>query len=169
MDALLASACLPLMFQAVEIEGEPYWDGGYLANPAIGPLIHECVSKEVMIVQINPMKRPSAPTSAREILNRINEVSFNATLIREMNGITTISKLIDEGKLKDTPFHQVNFHMIAAKEEMSHLGASSKFNADWEFLRYLYDLGVSSADKWLADNFDRIQVESTLDMMETYH
>ncbi|MBX7200434.1 MAG: patatin-like phospholipase family protein [Rhodospirillaceae bacterium] len=169
VDALLASACLPLMFQAVEIDGEPYWDGGYLANPAIAPLIHRCVSKDVMIVQVNPMKRPSAPTSAREILNRINEVSFNATLIREMNGIATISKLIDEGKLKDTPFHQVNFHMIAAEEEMSHLGASSKFNADWEFLRYLYDLGVSSADKWLTENFDRIQVESTLDMMETYN
>ncbi len=169
VDVLLASACLPLMFQAVEIDGEPYWDGGYLANPAIGPLIHECVSKDVLIVQINPMKRPTAPTSAREILNRINEISFNATLIREMNGIATISKLIDEGKLKDTPFHQVNFHMIAAEEEMSHLGASSKFNADWDFLSYLYELGVSYTDQWLAENFDRIQVESTLDMMETYH
>ena len=169
VDALLASACLPIAFQAVEIDGEPYWDGGYLANPAIGPLIHECVSKDVMIVQINPMKRPAAPTSAREILNRINEISFNATLIREMNGIATISKLIDEGKLKGTPFHQVNFHMIAAEEEMSHLGASSKFNADWGFLRHLYDLGVASTDAWLEENFDRIQVESTLDMMETYN
>ena len=169
VDALLASACLPIVFQAVEIDGEPYWDGGYLANPAIAPLIHECVSKDVMIVQINPMKRPAVPTSAREILNRINEISFNATLIREMNGIATISKLIDEGKLKGTPFHQVNFHMIAAEEEMSHLGASSKFNADWDFLRYLYDLGVASTDKWLEENFDRIQVESTLNMMETYN
>jgi NTE family protein len=95
VDALLASACLPIAFQAVEIDGEPYWDGGYLANPAIAPLIHECVSKDVLIVQVNPMKRPSAPTSAREILNRINEISFNATLIREMNGIATISKLMD--------------------------------------------------------------------------
>ena len=169
VDALLASACLPLMFQAVEIDGEPYWDGGYLANPAIAPLIHECVSKDVMIVQVNPMKRPAAPTSAREILNRVNEISFNATLIREMNGIATISKLIDEGKLKDTPFHQVNFHMIAAEEEMSHLGASSKFNADWGFLRHLYDLGVATTDTWLAQNFDRIQRESTLDTVETYH
>ncbi len=169
VDALLASACLPIVFQAVEIDGEPYWDGGYLANPAIGPLIHECVSKDVMIVQVNPMKRPSAPTSAREILNRINEISFNATLIREMNGIATISKLIDEGKLRDTPFHAVNFHMIAAEEEMSHLGASSKFNADWGFLSYLYELGVSSTDRWLEENFDSIQVKSTLDMMEAYH
>jgi len=167
-DALMASACLPLLFQAVEINGEEYWDGGYLANPAIGPLIHECVSKDVVIVQINPMKRPAAPTSAREILNRINEVSFNATLVREMSGIATISKLIDQGKLHDTPFHHVNFHMIAAEDEMSRLGASSKFNADWRFLTYLYDLGVASADKWLNENFGRIQVESTLDVFKAY-
>ncbi|TAK99791.1 MAG: patatin-like phospholipase family protein [Rhodospirillaceae bacterium] len=169
VDALLASACLPLMFKAVEIDGEQYWDGGYLANPAIAPLIHECVSKDVVIVQINPMNRPEAPTTAREILNRINEVSFNSTLVREMSGIATISKLIDQGKLHDTPFHHVNFHIIVAEDEMSQLGASSKFNADWKFLRYLYELGVSTTDKWLAENFDRIEVESTLDMMKMYH
>jgi NTE family protein len=168
VETLLASACLPLMFQAVEFEGEQYWDGGYLANPAISPLIHQCVSKDVMIVQINPMNRPDVPKSAREILNRINEVSFNSTLAREMSGIATISKLIDEGKLRDTPFHRVNFHMIAAEDEMSHLGASSKFNADWAFLSHLYELGVSTTDTWLAENFDRIGVESTLDMVKAY-
>ena len=168
VETLLASACLPLMFQAVEFQGERYWDGGYLANPAISPLIHECVSKDVLIVQINPINREEVPTSAREILNRINEVSFNSTLAREMSGIATISKLIDEGKLRDTPFHRVNFHMIAAEDEISHLGASSKFNADWEFLTYLYELGVNTTDKWLADNFDLIGVESTLDMVKAY-
>jgi len=168
VEALLASACLPLMFQAVEFQGEHYWDGGYLANPAISPLIQHCVSKDVLIVQINPMNRPKVPTTAREILNRINEVSFNATLAREMSGIATISNLIEEGKLKDTPFHQVNFHMIAAEEEMSHLGASSKFNADWKFLSYLYELGVETTDTWLAENFDKIGEESTLDMVKAY-
>ena len=169
VEALMASACLPLIFKAVEIDGEQYWDGGYLANPAIAPLIHECVSKDVVIVQINPMNRPDAPTTAREILNRINELSFNSTLVREMNGFATISRLIDQGKLHDTPFHHVNFHIIAAEDKMSHLGASSKFNADWKFLRYLYELGVETTDKWLADNFDRIEVESTIDMMKMYH
>jgi NTE family protein len=169
VETLMASACLPLMFKAVEFQGEQYWDGGYLGNPAIAPLIHDCVSKDVVIVQINPMNRPDVPTSAREILNRINEVSFNATLVREMNGIATISKLIDEGKLHDTPFHKVNFHMIAAEDEMSRLGASSKFNADWKFLHYLYELGVETTDKWLAENFDKIEVESTLDTVKTYY
>lgn len=168
VEALLASACLPLVFRAVEFQGEQYWDGGYLANPAIAPLIHDCVSKDVLIVQINPMNRPGAPTTAREIINRINEVSFNSTLAREMSGIATISNLIAAGKLRDTPFHRVNFHMIVAEEEMCRLGAASKSNADWKFLTYLYELGVSTTDKWLADNFDQIGRESTLDMVKAY-
>ena len=168
VDALMASACLPLYFRAVEIDGEPYWDGGYLGNPAIAPLIQECVSKDVIIVQINPMNRPETPTTAREILNRINEISFNSTLVREMGAIATISSLIEHGQLIGTPFHRVNFHMIVAEDEMSKLGASSKFNADWGFLKYLYELGVATTDKWLADHFNSIQVESTLDVMKTY-
>ena len=168
VECLLASACLPLTFRAVEFQGEHYWDGGYLANPPISPLIHECVSKDVVIVQINPMNRTQVPTSSREILNRINEISFNSTLAREMSGIATISKLIEQGKLHDTPFHKVNFHMIVAEEDMSHLGASSKFNADWEFLRYLYDLGVSTTEAWLAEHFDHLERETTLDLVKTY-
>ena len=169
VESILASACIPTMFRAVELDGESYWDGGYLANPAISPLIHDCESKDVIIVQINPMHRPDVPTSAREILNRINEVSFNSALVREMSGIATISKLIDQGKLRETPFHHVNFHMIAAQDEMSTLGAASKMNADWGFLSHLYELGVSTTDAWLAENFDRLEVESTLDMMKTYY
>jgi NTE family protein len=168
VDALMASACLPLYFRAVEIDGEAYWDGGYLGNPAIAPLIQECVSKDVIIVQINPMNRPEIPTNAREILNRINEISFNSTVVREMGAIATISSLIEHGQLIGTPFHRVNFHMIVAEDEMSKLGASSKFNADWGFLRYLYELGVATTDKWLGEHFDSIQVESTLDVMKTY-
>ena len=168
VECLLASACLPLTFRAVDFQGEQYWDGGYLANPPIAPLIHECVSKDVVIVQINPMNRPDVPTTSREILNRINEISFNATLAREMSGIATISKLIEEGKLQDTPFHKVNFHMIVAEEEMSHLGASSKFNADWDFLTYLYDLGVSTTEVWLAAHFDHLERETTFDLVKTY-
>ena len=114
------------------------------------------------------MNRPDTPTTAREILNRINEISFNSTLVREMNGIATVSNLIREGKLHDTPFHRVNFHIIVAEDAMSHLGASSKFNADWKFLQYLYELGVETTDKWLAENFNRIEVESTLDMLKVY-
>src|SRR5690606_1294895 len=94
-EALLASACLPLLFEAVEIDGEHYWDGGYLGNPAIHPLIHECDSSDVVIVQVNPMNRPDVPLSARDILNRINEMTFNSSLVREMEGFATITRLIE--------------------------------------------------------------------------
>jgi NTE family protein len=168
VDSLLASACLPLLFRAVEIDGESYWDGGYLANPPISPLIHECVSKDVIIVQINPMNRSEAPTMAREILNRINEISFNSSLVREMNGIATVSRLIEQGRVKQDGFTAVNFHLIQAEDAMSQLGSSSKFNADWDFLSYLHELGLATADRWLAEHFDQIGERSTLDMINTY-
>jgi NTE family protein len=167
VESLLASACLPLLFRAVEIEGECYWDGGYLANPPISPLIHECISKDVIIVQINPMNRPETPTMAREILNRINEISFNSSLVREMNGIATVSRLVDQGKV-DGEISSVRFHLIHAEDAMSSLGSSSKFNADWSFLSYLHELGLATADLWLAEHFDAIGARSTLDMISTY-
>jgi NTE family protein len=168
VEALLASACLPVMFRAVEIDGESYWDGGYLANPPISPLIHECVSKDVVIIQINPRNRPEVPTMAREILNRINEISFSSSLMREMNGIATVSRMIEKGQAQLPGFASVNFHLIHAEDEMSQLGSSSKFNADWRFLRYLHELGIAAADRWLAENFDQIGERSTLDMFSTY-
>jgi len=168
VDTLLASACLPMLFRAVEINGESYWDGGYLANPAISPLINDCVSKDVIIVQVNPMIRPQVPNTAREILNRVNEISFNSSLMREMNGISTVTRLIDEGKAEGSGYAPVHFHMIAAEDAMSELGASSKFNADWAFLTYLHELGMKTADSWLAEHFEAIGNESTLDMVKTY-
>lgn len=165
-DALLASACLPLMFQSVEIDGEFYWDGGYLGNPIIYPLIHECYSHDVVIVQINPMNREEVPTTARDILNRINELSFNSSLVREMRGIATISKLLADGAMERTgnSYSTVNFHMIGAEEEMSKLGALSKLNADWGFLCALRELGYETADKWVASTYDRIGQESSIDV-----
>jgi NTE family protein len=168
VEALLASACLPVMFRAVEIDGESYWDGGYLANPPISPLIHECVSKDVVIIQINPMNRPEVPTMAREILNRINEISFNSSLVREMNGIVTVSRLIEKGQAHLPGVASINFHLIQAEDAMSTLGSSSKFNADWGFLSYLHELGLETADRWLAEYFDQIGEHSTLDMFRTY-
>jgi len=168
VDTLLASACLPMLFRAVEINGECYWDGGYLANPAISPLINHCVSKDVIIVQVNPMNRPQVPNTAREILNRVNEISFNSSLVREMNGISTVTKLLEEGAGKGRGYKPVHFHMIAAEDEMSGLGASSKFNADWKFLSYLHELGMATADRWLAEHFEAIGNESTLDMIKAY-
>lgn len=168
VDMLLASACLPLLFQAVEVDGEYYWDGGFLGNPAIYPLIHECYSNDVVIIQINPMNRADVPTTSREILNRMNEMSFNSSLVREMRGVATISRLVEQGALQKTGYEAVRFHMIGAEMDMARLGALSKFNTHWPFLKDLHDLGFETADKWLSDNFDRLGVENTMDVFETF-
>ena len=161
---LLASACLPLLFEAVEIDGEHYWDGGYLGNPAIYPLIHECASSDVVIVQINPMNRPEVPETARDILNRINEMTFNASLVREMAGITTVTRLVESGTLTDDRYMAVRFHEIAAEVELAEMGALSKMNTERAFLDHLHRLGYETADRWLTENFDRLGWESTLDV-----
>lgn len=167
-QTLMASACLPMMFEAVEIEGEFYWDGGYLGNPAIYPLIHECASSDVVIVQINPLSRPDVPVSSREILNRINEMTFNASLVREMAGIATITSLVETGKLKDDRYTAVRFHQISAEAELAKYGALSKMNTERAFLQHLHRLGYETADLWLAQNFQRIGWESTLDVLNTF-
>jgi NTE family protein len=168
VDTLLASACLPLMFKAIEIDGEHYWDGGYLGNPAIHPLINECASSDVVIVQINPMNRPDVPVTARDILNRINEMSFNASLVREMFGIATVSSLIESGKLEDERYSAVRFHEIGAEAELAKYGALSKVNTERAFLEHLHQLGFETADRWIERNFQRIGWESTVDVLDKF-
>jgi NTE family protein len=167
-DAVLASACLPFMFQAVEIDGEHYWDGGYMGNPAIFPLIYNCVSEDVVVVHINPINRPDVPTTATDIMNRINEISFNSSLMREMRAIAFVSKLMDDGKLVDASMKRMRMHAIEAEDVMQGLGVASKLNADWEFLTHLRDIGRRRADAWLAANLDRVGAESTVDVRSRY-
>lgn len=167
-DTVMASACLPFLFEAVEIEGEFYWDGGYLGNPAIYPLIHECSSSDVVIVQINPLTRHEVPTTSRDILNRINEMTFNASLVREMAGIATITSLVESGKLNDERYTAVRFHQISAETELARMGALSKMNTERSFLQHLHGLGYETADRWLKDNFQRIGWESTVDVLDKY-
>lgn len=164
-DALLASACLPQIFRAVEIDGEHYWDGGYLGNPAMFPLMYECGASDIVLVQVNPIRVRDVPTTGREITNRVNEISFNATLMREMRATHFITKLIDEDRLKD-PNHlrKIYFHIVEAEDVMGKLGASSKFNGAWSFLTQLRALGRHQADQWLAENFSAIGSRSTLDV-----
>jgi NTE family protein len=167
-ETLLASACMPLTFKAIEIDGEAYWDGGYLGNPAIHPLINECASSDVVIVQINPMNRPDIPVTARDILNRINEMTFNASLVGEMFGIATVSSLVESGKLDDERYNTVRFHQIGAEPELAQYGALSKLNTERPFLQHLHDLGYAAAEGWIAENFDRIGWESTIDVLDKY-
>ncbi|MFC0665955.1 patatin-like phospholipase family protein [Azotobacter chroococcum] len=164
IEAVLASACLPFLFQAVEIDGVPYWDGGYVGNPAIYPLIYECASRDVVIVHINPIVRRGVPKTAAEILNRINEVSFNSSLMRELRAIAFVTSLIERGQVADGEMKRMLIHSIRADETMAGLGVSSKLNADWRFLCTLRDRGRAQAGHWLAETYDALGERSSVDI-----
>jgi NTE family protein len=168
LDTVLASACLPFVFQAVEIEGEHYWDGGYMGNPALFPLIYNCESCDIVVVHINPLVRKDVPRTATDILNRINEISFNSSLMREMRAISFVSRLVDEGRTTDLALKRVLVHAIADDETMTRLGVASKLNADWGFLTHLRDIGRARADAWLEASFARLGRESTVDVQRAY-
>ena len=167
-DAVLASACLPFLQQAVPVGGEHYWDGGYMGNPALFPLIYGCESRDIVVVHINPIERPDIPQSAPDIMNRINEISFNSSLMREMRAVAFVTKLIDDQKLNDTEVKRMLVHAIAADDVMQSLGAASKLNADWKFLTHLHEIGRERADAWIAANYDALNVASTIDIRGTY-
>ena len=164
----MASACLPFLFQAVEIDGEAYWDGGYMGNPAIFPLIYACDTPDVLIVHINPIERPELPKTAMEILNRINEISFNSSLLREMRAIAFVTQLIERRPARSLDLKRIFVHGISDDETMKKLGVSSKLNADWGVLTDLRDRGRERADEWLEANYDEIGKRSTVDIRERY-
>jgi NTE family protein len=147
-DVLLASACLPQMFQAIEIDGDAYWDGGYSGNPSIMPLVLECNSRDTILVPINPVERPGTPRSAREILDRINEVAFNAVTLKELKMIALLRQVADPGKSEGALWAEMRVHVVR-NPTMLELGYSSKLNAEWPFLQMLHKEGRSSADDFL--------------------
>ena len=167
-DVLLASACLPYLFQAVTIDGEPYWDGGYMGNPAIFPLIYGSNTSDVLIVQVNPLGCESVPTTATEIMNRLNEISFNSSLMREMRAIAFVTDLIDQGKLNGNEYKRVHVHWIEAEKQMRGLGVSSKLNARMDFLLHLKEIGRGVAERWLDTHYDAIGERSTIDIQEKF-
>jgi NTE family protein len=165
-DVVLASACLPQLHRAVEVDGDYFWDGGFIGNPTLKPLIRECGGRDIVIVQLNPIRREELPISARDIMDRLNEVTMNASLMRELDGIATINRLLRDGKIVDCAYEDVHLHKIADPETMQTLGLRSKNNTAWRFLTYLRDVGRSSANCWLEENRGRIGQESTLDLDE---
>ena len=167
-SAVLASSCLPMLFQAVEIDGEAYWDGGYMGNPAIFPLIYNCRSTDVVIVHINPIERDELPRTATEILNRLNEISFNSSLMREMRAIAFVGRLIDSGAFHNNQMKRMLMHAIEADDFMKDLGVASKFNADWTFLMHLRDVGRNCAEEWLERNYESLGVRTTMDIQSKY-
>ena len=167
-DAVMASACLPTVFQAVEIEGEHYWDGGYAGNPAIHPLIYQCTSADVMLVQINPIERHQLPTTAASILDRVNEITFNATLIAEMRAIAFVKRLLLNGKLDPARYKNVLMHRIDGGEALEAYPASTKSNTDAALIHTLRDLGRTSAQQWLKKHYAAIGVACSVDIAADY-
>jgi NTE family protein len=166
-DAVMASACLPFLFQAVEIDGTPYWDGGYVGNPPLFPFFRSTGTDDVILVQTNPTVREGTPQTAREILNRINEITFNASLLSEFRAIGFVRRLIEGGLLRSwtgrSGHRNLRLHRIAADDELQELTSSSKFNTEWPFFLHLRDIGRGAAERFLSDHFASIGRRSSLD------
>jgi NTE family protein len=167
-DVLLASACLPTTFQAVEVDGQAYWDGGYVGNPTITPLVLECESQDTLLVQVNPVERPGTPRSAREILNRLNEVSFNAPLLKELRMIAILRQAADTGGREGARWAGMRIHRISS-DMLTDLGSSSKLNAEWAFLCLLRDEGRRAAESFLHICGPDLGRRSSLDLDALLH
>ncbi len=166
LDAVMASACLPTLYKAVEIDGVPYWDGGFGGNPVLFPFFYETETADCLLVQINPIERQSTPRTAQEIQDRMNEITFNAALLREFRAIEFVRRLKEDGRLEDTDYKSIRMHRIAADAALGHLSAASKVNAEWSFLTELRDMGRAAAFDFLDAHFDDIGVRPSLDLSQ---
>ena len=168
VDHIMASACLPYLFKAVEIDGVPYWDGGYMGNPAVYPLFYNTSSQDVLIVQVNPVESFDTPKTARDIQNRLNEITFNGTLLREFRAIEFVNRLIEDGKLAAGEYRQSFIHRIDGGLPLSGFSAASKMNTSWQFLQSLRDLGRESGRAFLKAHYDDIGRRGTLDLRSAF-
>lgn len=167
-ECLLATACLPTIHAAVKVDDEYYWDGGFIGNPAFFPLIYDCESPDIVYIQLNPTVRETLPTTAREIADRLNEISNNATVVREMRAISFISDLIDSGMLDSNKIKRVYMHVIKDEGAFQELGWSSKLNTEWEFFMYLFERGRAAADQWIKEHYKDVGVRTSAKMEEQY-
>lgn len=161
-DAVMASACLPMVFKAVEIEGQAYWDGGYSGNPALHPLIYQTDTSDILLVQINPVEHREVPSTAADILERMNEVTFNASLLAELRAIEFVRRLLAEGKLDPRRYKSVRMHRIDGGSVLAPFGADSKTRADLAFVRKLFALGRTAGQEWLQAHHQDVGVRPTI-------
>lgn len=168
VDAILASACLPNLFQAVEIAGEHYWDGGFMGNPALFPLFYGTQTSDVLIVHVNPIERPDVPRSATEIQNRINEVSFNSSLLRELRTVAFVKRLLHEGKLRAGEMKDVLIHAIRDDATMATLSAASKIAPEPRLFDDLHGAGRRAADSFLRDHWDALGHHGSVDLASMF-
>lgn len=167
-DAVMASACLPMAFKAIEIDGDHFWDGGYSGNPAIHPLIYDCSSRDIVLVQINPIKRDKLPTTSAQILDRMNEVTFNAGLIAEMRAIDFVKRLLAEGKLDPANYKDVLMHRIDGGEALEAFSASTKTSTSESLIHSLRDLGQAKARAWLTKHYTSLGAMCTVNIQQDY-
>jgi NTE family protein len=164
VDAVMASACLPFLFHAVEIKGEAYWDGGYTGNPALFPFFTETVSEDILLIQGNPIRRKEVPRTSHEIVERVSEITFNASLLRELRAIDFVNRLIDENRLDRDRYRRNRLHRIDAVKALADYTASSKLDTSWSFFEELRDAGRTATKRWLARNYDDVGVKATFDL-----
>ncbi len=163
-DSLMASAALPFLYKAVEIDGEAYWDGGYTGNPALFPLVDDCRARDIVLVQINPFYREEIPKTAREIINRLNEITFNASLLKELRALMLLKEVITAENLVDEEFRRMRIHRIHADRKVADLSSSSKVNAEWDYLVYLHGIGYKEAGHWIENHWDDLGERSSFDL-----
>ncbi|MBB4658467.1 patatin-like phospholipase family protein [Parvularcula dongshanensis] len=167
LDAVMASACLPQLFQAVEIGGEAYWDGGYMGNPSLWPLFYETDVEDLLVVHINPIERDEVPMTAAQIDNRINEITFNSALLKEMRAVAFVQKLLRDKWVTQThaaELSDIKFHAIRADKTLKDLSLASKYDTSWGFLCDLRDRGRRAAESWLDANWDAVGERGTVDL-----
>lgn len=168
---LLASACLPHLFQAVEIEGEPYWDGGYLANPPLWPLFYDDTPDDVLLMTLNPLVREETPKSAGDIVDRLNEIVFNAPLVAELRAVAFVQELIEQRRLSEDArgrYRNIHMHAIEADRHLADQSLGSKFNTEWTFLNRLKARGRAAADEWVATCFAEVGSRSSVDLQSRF-
>lgn len=163
-DHVMASACLPQLFQAVEIEGAPYWDGGYTGNPALFPLFNVQEASDIVIVQIHPIERAGAPRTAADITARETEITFNASLLSELRAIDFVARLLDQQKLPEGRYRKMLIHNVSEGAALTPLGAGVVLNTDLSFFDELFATGRAAAEAWLDKNFDALGARSTVDL-----
>ncbi|GGY50041.1 patatin-like phospholipase family protein [Parvularcula lutaonensis] len=171
IDAVMASACLPHLFQAVMIDGEAYWDGGYMGNPSLWPLFYETDVRDLLLVHINPIVRDEVPTTIPEIENRLNEITFNASLIKELRAIAFVKKLLDQGWLKEEyqdKLSNIRYHAIRADEVLKDFPLPTKMKADIGFLRELKAIGRESAEAWIEQNYEKLGKTDSCDLRQEF-
>jgi NTE family protein len=166
--AVMASACLPTLFRAVEIEGEHYWDGGFSGNPALHPLIYKAQASDIVLIQINPLERSAVPDNESEIMDRVNELTFNASLLAQMRSIDFVNRLIDKGHLPPEHYRTVRLHRIDGGEALEAYPSSTKANADGKLIESLFELGQLCGQRWLLKHYDEIGVASSINISKDY-